>query len=309
MIKFIPQKGCHIDGPSLRALMSRGSRYDTLTVCWKTYLSSTEVYYPEDSSFLNALAQKKYSEVTYKIRTLIMMAWKYDQHCLFRQLPKEIILEILSYEYIDEPPYWDVLHMVVETHKFPGRIFSSPRDEHLVKIFPLIWKNWDLPSYSLVKTNFILRMKAVCYRDLPPSVAETCLNWATRFLRRSTDLPTETRTSQLTQYCLLKESTTTLSLFKLMLEKNVIDRESLHRINYFQITTTSTFCPAIFLPFTTENKPMIELLIEHDLFVDRVGDTYSACSIEKYLRVYCPEKLHLLRYVDEYRAKKRAKKK
>jgi hypothetical protein len=281
----------------MQALLERGSTYDTLKICWQSYRSDTSERGALMPEFFQKLENKKFADAGYKVRPLILMAWNFDKNFLFRQVPKEIMMEILSHDGIDEPPYWDFLDYVIKT--FPlnnGRLyFKNFATSGVLKFFPLVWKNWDQKYYPDLIPDLLEASYDTDYENTPEDIAENLLDWTLKFLQRLPVPPMEVFfTSKLTKHCLFKPNATTLSILKVLLEKKIVQRSYLHHV----VKYAGVWIPVIYYAVLGENKPAIKLLIDCDIWTDNVqahGGLRFTQLIEQY-----PEKRHVQVFVEEY---------
>jgi hypothetical protein len=282
---------------AIKTLLERGSTYDTLKICWENYLQRAVSILPLLHFLMQNLDGKKFKAVTFKNRALIMTAWKFDKNFLFRQVPKEIMMEILSHDGIDEPPYWDFLDYVIKT--FPlnnGRLyFKNFATSGVLKFFPLVWKNWDQKYYPDLIPDLLEASYDTDYENTPEDIAENLLDWTLKFLQRLPVPPMEVFfTSKLTKHCLFKPNATTLSILKVLLEKKIVQRSYLHHV----VKYAGVWIPVIYYAVLGENKPAIKLLIDCDIWTDNVqahGGLRFTQLIEQY-----PEKRHVQVFVEEY---------
>jgi hypothetical protein len=296
VIKKLAQTA-EIDQLAIKTLFQRGSTYDTLKICWENYLQRAVSISPLLHFLMQNLDGKKFKTVTFKNRALILTAWRFDKNCLFRQLPKEIMMEILSYDGIDEPPYWDFLDYVIKT--FPlnnGRLyFKNFSTAGLLKFFPLVWKNWDQKYYPDLIPDLLEASYDTDYENTPEDIADNLLDWTLKFLQRLPVPPMEVLfTSKLTKHCLFKPNATTLSILKIFLEKKIVQPSYLHHVDKY----AGVWIPVIYYAVLGENKPAIKLLIDCDLWTDNI-QAHSGLRFTHLIEQY-PEKRHVQLFVEEY---------
>jgi hypothetical protein len=302
---LVREKRRSINLSAMQALLERGSTYDTLKICWQSYRSDTSERGALMPEFFQKLENKKFADAGYKVRPLILMAWNFDKNCLFRQVPKEIMMEILSYDGIDEPPYWDFLDFVIKDRTKTYRNQSDQQrlemrgwgSADLLKVIPLIWKNWELPSYSAVKKELMTALYDRDYQKVELNVRNTLLKWTLKFLQRMPDPPNIVYgSSNLSRYCLLTPNDITLSIFKLLNEKKVLKLYNLRQTEYFQWGSTQLHQPLPYLAILGENLPIIEILIDNNIMFQTAAEL---TEIRKFLLDY-PEKQHVITFIRNY---------
>ena len=309
VIKALANKGQLVNNSILPSIMEQGYDYDVLKTCVKRYYESDNPsnYHSISSPmhfFMPNLTKGVYSSVTYKVKTLIMAAWKYDSNSLFSQLPKEILLEILSYDGIDEPPYWDFLRFIVETYPKVHQIEKMTAEE-IARFLPLVWKYWDLPSFAKFKIEVTDALFGRDYNKLHKENSlhlDTLLNWSLKYLQR---MPTEPKSkipvhpNSLTKYCLHTISDKALSILRLIIEKNVC---TYFDFGYFWVESQNNniYMAAGFSAILADNKPAIDLLLDHDVLVEN----YAHNQTLNQLFSRFPVALHWRQYIFDYRTKK-----
>jgi hypothetical protein len=283
VLRLFVEKGLSFSGAPFKTILQRGVSYDTLKICWKSFLPNSEKEGSLIQDFLQNLDGKKFKTVTFKNRALIMTAWKFDKNCLFRQVPKEIMMEILSHDGIDEPPYWDFLEFVIEHY---GALDRQGQLAHfsygeLRIVIPLVWKNWDLPTYSF-KTSVMKALYSTDYSTASPNIAADLNYWALKFLQRLPNPPSYDSAGlpKLAKHCLLTPNNTSIAIIQLLITKNVITPNTfLYKSSVAEGTVN---VPAVFAHTVLgENKPMIKFLVETFFGLGILLPTITAINFSK----------------------------
>lgn len=165
------QPACYQD--TLRLLFQRGVSYELLKLCYLKYKIIGNGYQNAlVGLFLASLDHNKAIKLeTYTKRVLIMLAWIHgNEDNYFKLLPKELIIQILGYEYIDQPPYFEFLEFLVETFGVESieqsmqEWFSHKTFWPLVamrRFLPFFWQSRDRYfSRSTGAVEYILKMHA-----------------------------------------------------------------------------------------------------------------------------------------------------
>jgi hypothetical protein len=291
------------DSFALRSVTERGVSISTLKVVWRDFgaINNYRDYGKVIETFLTQVKAKKYREEVHNRKAFVMTAWKYDHHCLFRQLPQELMLEILSYDGIDEPPYWELLEFAVESQKAGtgGTLgLHSLPTEHLIRVIPLVWKHWDNPKYDAVQKETLLAMYAHPSYNGRPEHLDTVMKWMMKFLQRLPveDIPAIPSTaSQMKLHCLRTPTELASTLLKLLLVKGVLSVEKLQTPEFqYDPEMRWQTIPPIFWAVSAENKLALEILVEKGVFTDAMMTYFKAF----------PQKQHLKEFVLKLRAEK-----
>ena len=305
VIQLLVNKGHHFTFYTMKSLLKRNMSYETLKVAWKSFYS-TRVGNGQElliKEFFDAINNKIFPEFTHKVRLFIMMAWKYDKNSYFSLLPKELILEILEYPGIDEPPYWEFIDFIVNNTKGRDREYHYDLNQlsvpNLEKLIRLVWKRWTVSSYSPLIHQILEILYRKQYTLLSQDAVDSLLFWTKQFLQRIPDQPPLTDywlLDNLTHYCLTTPNDMTLSIFKLMLQKKLTNKSALSGISHS--------VPGMYQPIISENKPILELLISNDLFEEQLPQSnYGVTSLVELFQKY-PEKVHMLEFIEKCKAQK-----
>jgi hypothetical protein len=284
------------DSFAIRSVTERGVSISTLKVVCRDFgaINYYRDYGKVIETFLSQVKAKKYREVVHNRKAFVMTAWKYDHHCLFRQLPQELMLEILSYDGIDEPPYWELLEFAVESQNdgTGGTLgLHSLPAEHLIRVIPLVWKHWDNPKYNDAQKETLLTMYAHPSYPGRTEHLDTVMKWMMKFLQRLPveDIPAIPSTSnQMKLHCLRTPTELASTLLKLLLVKGVLSTEKLQTptLQFEPGTNRWQTIPPMFWAVYAENKLALEVLVEKGVFTDAMMTYFKDVPHKQHLKEF-----------------------
>lgn len=254
------------------------------------------------ASICNAVTNKKVFSSTSSKRVLVVAAWKFgNSENYFKLLPKELVDQILSYDSIDEPPYFSALDLVARKITEDDKI-SGRRGEAFI---PYFWKNWG----SLYTSKTALQV-AKEISDANYTVSEKqnleLLSWLRKIITSNKlrmDIKLDNyQTSNLTKYLMTSTTKEAFALLKLLVEHKILTAPSLEdtRSNVLEKETI----PTSWLSVLHKNFDVISYLIEQDLLPEVATDREITT-----LEAFCTKKQlgpTMLEYLAECR-RKRAK--
>ncbi len=309
---MIQRLGC--TAGTLNAIFNRRPSYDLLKLCYNSTPYNAIAINDTITNFLTAVNDKKVKINTYIKRTIIMMAWKYgNSENYFKSLPLEIVDQILSYEDIDEPAYYDIL-------LFLSKMFGSPVTYGLrswtppaVALFlPFLAKYWTQYFFDSYTVLTILRyiteadMKTLTHKRYGPLFRR----WFKILLIAVLDadpkfpigmFPIGTSVAPLVQYCLESHTADALDMLKFLLKYGITTKENLRSTERFYNYHYSD--PPAWLAVRSGYLPTIKYLLDEDLLPEQGIEEKTLSD----LYVNNPELQHVKEFIEQYREDKKKK--
>lgn len=261
-------------------LIERGVSYGLIKHSIEKNMSAAS--YDLISSLCTAIEAKKMKAEDYTKCLLVKTAWKFgNEDNYFKLLPKELIDQILSYEDIDEPPYFDILFSIAK--RSPEGDVTDEASEPFIKFF---WRYWGTLYTSKTAIKLARNITRKDYTD--EKRAAKLLYWFKRILtcpklcQPLTNIDIDSyRTSNLTLYCMKSSNHDAVSTLEFMLQQKIITKHLLDR--HHVGPAEYSFIPTVWVAVLHKNVKMIKFLIENDMLPETIGSSIMDQMSDLYL--------------------------
>lgn len=237
---------------ALEPLLGLRPSYNLLRVFYTSILNQKTEHKQLIASFLDAVYKEKVQVKSYTKRTLIMLAWKYgNAKNYFKLLPLELVTQILSYEEIDEPAYYDMLIFFMKHSGLVDDVMKW-HDNHVMVFLPFMCRH---PHYfnAKIRVKFLQKISnapSKYFKNKQFGVWFQRICSSDRIKQRFRQVDLDVSLSSMTQYCLESPTEEALSLLKFNLKNKITRKERL--LTKYQFKVNHIYPAAVGLQSTVD---------------------------------------------------------